>query len=199
MSYFDIDDILMQEEKLPCVSSIDIIKMGGFDSSSDTPYLKKGAKVEIPLWLIKNYREKNGEDVFEVNPPKFLNANHSEMLKADASVINLQAWCPHFFTFAITYFSLFPDNNAVETVIKAFSERYRVILDVSQNAIQDDTSEKTRRLDHLERRLFAAGLQDDKAQQLWLRREAHRIHSWPGARKLDLLDGGHLTKRAKAA
>ncbi|EGD73431.1 hypothetical protein PTSG_05134 [Salpingoeca rosetta] len=197
MSYFDIDDILMQEERLPCVASIDVIKMGSLDPSSATPYLRKGSKVDLPLWLIKSYREKNGEDIFEVDPPKFLGPKYLDMLRADATVINLQSWCSHFFSFAITYLTLFQDGDLATTIQDSFGHRYLVILDISQNAVQDDTSEKTRNLDQLERQLFHAGLQDDRAQQQWRRRQAHRILPWAGAPRRDAFELGHLTKRPK--
>lgn len=141
-----------------CVTSIDIIKLGELDSSSDTPYLKKGSKIDLPLWLIKNYREKvecytahvvdvsisvcnasvcykpyylfsqrflivlitlqTEEDVFEVNPPKFLSASYNEVLQADSTVINLQSWSTYFFSFALTYLSLFPDQSMAEVILK---------------------------------------------------------------------------------
>eukprot|EP01147_Barroeca_monosierra_P004650 gene4650-8597_t len=198
MSYFDIDDILMLEEKVNCVTSIDIIKLGELDSSSDTPYLKKGSKIDLPLWLIKNYREKTEEDVFEVNPPKFLSASYNEVLQADSTVINLQSWSTYFFSFALTYLSLFPDQSMAEVILKAFSERYRIVLDISQNAVQDDTSEKTRHLDQTEKGLFMAGLKDDRNFQLWWRRKAHIIQPWQNLhRLLSREDVGHLSKRPR--
>ena len=139
--------------QVPCVASIDIIKLGHLDSSSTTPYLQKGSKVELPLWLIKSYREKvggqrlvaplpshpthslthhpthhpthlfanacsrssqNGEDIFEVDPPKFLKQNYLDMIEADATVINLQSWCSYFFSFAITYLSLFQNEDLAQ-------------------------------------------------------------------------------------
>jgi hypothetical protein len=78
MSYLDIDTILLENETVPCIinrfvlspfshihSSSDIPHMGFLDPRSndedDHRTLRKGAKVDLPLWLAKSLEE--GEDV----------------------------------------------------------------------------------------------------------------------------------------
>lgn len=48
--------------------------------------------------------------------------------------------------------------------------RYTRVMDMSQNAVDEDTSMLTGGLDALERRLFAAGHRADKEYTKWLRR-----------------------------
>ena len=51
MSYLDIDHILAEEERLPCLFNVDANNMGVLDPSIRSPHLLAGSKVDMPLWL----------------------------------------------------------------------------------------------------------------------------------------------------
>eukprot|EP00055_Hartaetosiga_balthica_P004317 m.141220 g.141220 ORF g.141220 m.141220 type:complete len:246 (-) comp37811_c0_seq1:8-745(-) len=181
MDYFDIDSVLMEEEKVKCNPLLDIIKMGELNNS-ETNYLPKGSKMELPLWLIKTLREKMNEDLFLVTEPNFLNVPHMEMLEADASVVNLNSWCTHFFDFAFEYLSLFPTQAMEETVVKSFGDRYMGILDTAQSSLHRDVNDKTRKFDTLEKSIFAKTVVNEKAFRAWLHRQGNDIVKWKGAK-----------------
>jgi ElaB/YqjD/DUF883 family membrane-anchored ribosome-binding protein len=52
---------------------------------------------------------------------------------------------------------------------------YRKVMDMSQNAVDEDTTDLTKKLDNLERRLFASGHVADKEFTKWRRRKLDKI------------------------
>eukprot|EP00049_Salpingoeca_infusionum_P005693 m.95332 g.95332 ORF g.95332 m.95332 type:complete len:199 (-) comp13056_c0_seq1:2709-3305(-) len=195
MSYFDIDDILMGEEKVPTVATIDVIKLGHLDTGSVTPYLEQGAKLDVPIWLVKEYRQANQSDVFKPQLPKCFNKQHLDTLAAEPEVVNLHSWCPSFFGFALDYLRLVNNDDLNAIIMEAFSRRYTAIMDMSQTAAFEDTNDRTRILTTLERQLFRLGAIDDREYQHWQTR-THRILPSPATSRQAL---GLAAKRAKVS
>ncbi|XP_051145173.1 uncharacterized protein LOC127261057 isoform X2 [Andrographis paniculata] len=52
-NYYDIDDILAEEELVPSVFQHAANGVGLFDSSDDTNKVDAGSRVELPFWLVR--------------------------------------------------------------------------------------------------------------------------------------------------
>lgn len=56
MSYYDINAVLAEEERIPCELQTDIIKLGHLDKMRDDTNLQRGAKLLLPIWLAKELK-----------------------------------------------------------------------------------------------------------------------------------------------
>eukprot|EP00729_Bicosta_minor_P011992 gene11992-22808_t len=177
MSYFDIDDIMAEEQGVPCQVKTNIIKLGHFDPHSANADLPAGAKLKLPLWLTAQLHSKNFVDI---EFPKVYTLPYRQSLTADAAVVNLYDWNPFYFDFGMMFVKLVAESDeearpVSQSLLDAFGERYRRVMDYSQNAVDEDTSELTKNLDGLERKLFAAGHVADKEFTKWRRRRLVKI------------------------
>lgn len=177
MSYYDIDDIMAEEQAVPCQFQNNIIKLGHFDPHGTNPDLVKGSKMKLPLWMTKHLKEKK---FVEVSFPKVYTLSYRQALTADSTVINLFDWNPFYFDFGMSFVKLVAasDEDArpvSQALLDAFGERYRRVMDYSQNAVDEDTTELTKNLDTLERKLFEAGNIADKEFTKWRRRRLMKI------------------------
>lgn len=68
-NYFDIDDILALNERIPCQIEQDLFKMGYLDPSTDDEHLAKGTKLELPLWFAKEFHSEQIK-LIKVEAPK---------------------------------------------------------------------------------------------------------------------------------
>eukprot|EP00045_Choanoeca_perplexa_P021775 m.7286 g.7286 ORF g.7286 m.7286 type:complete len:194 (-) comp8783_c0_seq1:55-636(-) len=171
--YFDINAILMEDEKVPCVSTSEVIYMGPLCPSSKNEHLDVSSKMELPLWLVKAV---NGT-VLRLEVPKSFNESHRETVEADPTVVNLHDWCPYYYQFGLQLAGLegLPQDEIRTTLSTAFARRYPSIMDLSHNSVSDDTSTQTRKLDVMERQLFHRGLACDREMSVWLGRQSHRL------------------------
>ncbi|CAM9462640.1 unnamed protein product, partial [Ectocarpus sp. 13 AM-2016] len=51
--YYDIDTILSEEIRVPCVFTLDAVGMGVLDPTTSDEDLSQGAKVDFPLWMAR--------------------------------------------------------------------------------------------------------------------------------------------------
>lgn len=82
------------------------MKKGYLDSSSHDANLKAGAKLDLPYWLVKAIHNEKFKFV-SITLPKPYNKFHSEILEADACVVDLRKMGPHYYDFGILLVNLF--------------------------------------------------------------------------------------------
>ena len=68
-NYFDLDDILALNERVPCQVEQDLFKMGYLDQSTDDEHLPKGTKLELPIWFAKEFHSEQVK-VLKIDAPK---------------------------------------------------------------------------------------------------------------------------------
>ena len=68
-NYFDLDDILAMNERVPCQVEQDLFKMGYLDQSTDDEHLPKGTKLELPIWFAKEFHSEQVK-VLKIDAPK---------------------------------------------------------------------------------------------------------------------------------
>eukprot|EP00040_Diaphanoeca_grandis_P019322 m.101994 g.101994 ORF g.101994 m.101994 type:complete len:190 (-) comp27372_c0_seq1:98-667(-) len=171
-SYYDIDDILTDQESIPVELKTDIIKLGHFDPNTDSPDLKEACKLDLPLWLVSTMSKRGLLTVLE---PKVFTKPYRETLKADSVHVNLRDWNEYFFEFGMKFAILSQNVDVADMLLDCFTDRYRRVMDMSQNAVNEDTSDLTKSLDALEKRLFDAGHLADKEYTKWKLRRVERI------------------------
>jgi hypothetical protein len=63
-NYFSLEDIFVTAEKIPCEVEQNLQKLGFLDPSSDSPDLKAGTSLELPLWYILQVQKERSRTQF---------------------------------------------------------------------------------------------------------------------------------------
>lgn len=172
--YFSLDDILTTNERIPCKIELLIPKLGSLDSSSKEEDLKPGTKLDLPYWLAAPLLSRR---IVSAEVPKVYRETYREILSADAVAVDLYRLQPQYYKFGLLIQRLhLSDVEYVNnSLIEAFKNRFRYIMDCSQGSLKEDALDVTARLDLSERVLFSLGREALEDIQRWLRRESHRI------------------------
>ncbi|XP_064467012.1 DNA replication complex GINS protein PSF3-like [Ornithodoros turicata] len=177
--YFSLDEILTTNERIPCKIELSIPNFGSLDPSSESPDLKPGTKLDLPLWLARQLLNRH---VIAVEVPKVYRETYREILSADAAAVDLYRLQPHFYNFGLHIQNLpvLDADDISQALIQAFKSRLRKIMDRSQNGVQEDaTGVLTAQLDNTERSLFAISQKAALDFKRWQGRQSHKISTVP--------------------
>ncbi|GMF09837.1 unnamed protein product [Phytophthora lilii] len=174
--YLDIDEILAGDERVKCTFETDALDCGYLDASCREPDLPQGAAVELPLWLAVPLARRG--DV-TVAAPHFLTKRFRRMLKAGPSSVNLREFSAYVLEVGRQLAPYVGDDEQreIDEILRlCFSgERYRDLLNNAMSALDEDTTEFTRKLTQDEKTLFEAGIRDAKDFIQWKGRNAETI------------------------
>ena len=136
-SYYSIDAILTDGQKVPCIFDLDIPGLGYLDenpggdvpflssishmtTTDNNPQIKSGSRVSLPLWLStliavqrlgSSQRPLCALDLPPAISPRVLNA-----LKADAKTVDLRGLAAHFYELATRVLELFEEEEIVDVL-----------------------------------------------------------------------------------
>ncbi|XP_070574848.1 DNA replication complex GINS protein PSF3-like [Ptychodera flava] len=175
-NYFNIDDILATQEKIPCKVEQSILRLGFLDSSSDTRDIQPGTKLDLPFWLASSLCTRRRR-IVSVDMPKCYKDGSREILKADANVVDLHKTGPYYYAFGtkLLHFDNPEVRDIAESLLQTFISRFRKIMDSAQNAYNEDTTHLTSKLDESERSVFKAGQQGLNDFQRWQKGQTMKI------------------------
>ncbi|CAH2056785.1 unnamed protein product [Thlaspi arvense] len=122
--YYNIDDILAEEELVPAVFQV-AANVRLFDSSDDSNKVEPGSKVELPFWLAC---ELHLRQAVSINLPTCFNQKTREELAADAAHVNLKNRCPYFYELGQKLLSLVGDRTIGPLLLATFQKRYKEVL-----------------------------------------------------------------------
>ncbi|KAL2235046.1 UNVERIFIED_CONTAM: putative DNA replication complex GINS protein PSF3 [Sesamum indicum] len=125
--YYDIDDILAEEELVPSVFQHAANEVGLFDSSDDTNKVEAGSRVELPFWLV---RELYLRQLISIRvPPCFDRESKTrEEIGADAAHVDLRSRCLYFYEVGCKIAPLVGDKTIGPFLLVAFRTRYKEVL-----------------------------------------------------------------------
>ncbi|KAK7492252.1 hypothetical protein BaRGS_00016549 [Batillaria attramentaria] len=175
-NYFSLDDILTTQEKLPCKVEMPIYRLGYLDQSSDDSTLQPGTKLEMPFWLARSLCSRR-RHIVSVEMPRAYRESYRQIFKADPNVVDLHKLGPYFYGFG-SYLLNFQHSEAADignSLVKTFQGRFRKIMDSSQNALNQDTSKLTEKLDESEKKIFVAGQLGLHDFQRWETRQTEKL------------------------
>ncbi|KAB5527926.1 hypothetical protein GE09DRAFT_975429 [Coniochaeta sp. 2T2.1] len=187
MSYYDIDDILTEAEKIPCRFQLEVPDLGYLDNNPSAP-LKAGTDVSLPLWLAELLAlpPQGSETAFlVVELPKPLSQEVFQALKADPRAVPLRDQSAHFYNLATKMLDLFDEKDMTATLRKTFATRAAEIAlharkgatgvgggnadeKASNLGVGGAGEEFLRGLDEWERRLFRKAHDGSKAGKEWM-------------------------------
>ena len=97
-NYFNLEDILSSQEKVPVKTELPMFRLGFLNSSSDNEHILPGTKMELPFWLATGLCSRKRK-IVSVEMPKFYRAGYREIFTADANVVDLHKLGPYFYSF----------------------------------------------------------------------------------------------------
>ncbi|XP_048372184.1 DNA replication complex GINS protein PSF3 [Sphaerodactylus townsendi] len=177
--FLSLGDILMSQERLPCRAETVLPRLAavlGKTGPSPLAAVPEGTKLEIPLWLAKGLYD-NKRRIISVELPKIYKESWRTVFSADANVIDLHKLGPFYYGFGSQLLNFNSTENAeiAQAILQTFIDRFRRIMDSSQNAYNEDTSALVARLDELERVLFQVGQKGLNDFQSWEMGRASQI------------------------
>jgi GINS complex subunit 3 len=117
--YFDIDDVLATQDKIPCKLEVQIHNLGFLNPSAEGGHLTIGTKLDMSYWLAKELCSRRRK-VVSVELPKVYRDGYREILRADASVVDLHKLGPYFYGIGTKFMHFDDDQNA--QIIKTLQE-----------------------------------------------------------------------------
>ncbi|CAG9800516.1 unnamed protein product [Chironomus riparius] len=173
-NYFSIDDIIVTQEKIPCITEQELSNLGFLDQSHSSTDLKANQEVQLPLWYILQVQKERGRNQFyDVKIPNIYKSTYSEICKADATAVDLGKLNKHFYELG-RYVSHFDRNGFVGRMIyETCRSRMKYLKDLCNNINNEQRNES--RLDHIEYHLFLEGSKTNKKFSEWLQESTVNI------------------------
>jgi len=170
-SYYDVDAILTDAQKVPVTFEIDVPGLG-YLSGNIGGDIKAGTKVELPLWLGEMLAVSQPAGVTALatlDLPSALSQRVLNALKADPRTVDIRAQAQHFYAIGTRMLELFEEEELVEVLTDTFRKRAAEIADQAHNSRSalGDGAEFMRGLDETERRLFHAAHDNSNAVKKW--------------------------------
>ncbi|XP_019172436.1 PREDICTED: probable DNA replication complex GINS protein PSF3 [Ipomoea nil] len=180
-NYYDIDDILAEEELVPAVFQKTANAVGIFDCCDDMNKVGAGMEVEMPFWLA---RELYVKQAVKIKVPSCFDTkerprdrHRDEPLKrrdrtkdeigADAAHVDLRGRCPYFYNFGCKIARLTGDKTIGPFLLVAFRTRYKEVLIKAYTAASAVASKHLTLLTQEEMKLYEAGQSSTMAFKKW--------------------------------
>lgn len=165
--YLNIDEILAEDERVPCIFHVQAHRLGHLDPTSGTETVAEGQQLELPLWMAERLREAR---YISVSLPRNFSAKVRESLLAAPESVRLRERSPHFYEVGLRLAAL-ADTDEAKTLpasIQAtLATRVSMILTRALHSEGVDTSRFTEGLTDLEQSLFWAGYRHAKDVREW--------------------------------
>ncbi|CAL3963465.1 unnamed protein product [Diplocarpon coronariae] len=178
MSYYDIDAILTDAQKVPCTFELDVPDLGFLDHNAGHT-LKAGTRVELPLWLAEMLAVSSpntNKSLVTLDLPPSLAPRVMNALKAEPKSVDLRALAQNFYGLGARILELFEEEEVCDVLTETFRARAAEIADHASNAgagqrsggAGNDGGDFLRGLDEMERTLFRAAHDSSKAMRSWM-------------------------------
>ncbi|EGG19356.1 GINS complex subunit 3 [Cavenderia fasciculata] len=181
--YYNIDDILAEEERILCTFKTDGFRLGHLDSGSDDVDIKKGTNIELSYWLVRSLNENRYVDIVE---PVAYQEEFRNKLAADSKVISMRKFPYYdrygtkialFINVLILTILRFKDNVLCSTLFQSFKERFFQIFKQSLHQRNADISRIKNDLTSTENIIFTLGYVASMEYESWKNRRGDKIIS----------------------
>ncbi|PMD35031.1 putative GINS complex subunit Psf3 [Hyaloscypha variabilis F] len=177
MSYYDIDAILTDNQKVPCTFNLTLPQLGYLDSTPGRP-LPSGTKVDLPLWLAERLAVSQltpSTSLITLDLPASLSPRVMNALKADPKSVDLRSLAANFYGLAERILELFEEEEVCDVLLESWRVR---AAEVGDHAVSSGKGgggvgggegvEFLRGLDEKERELFRSAHDSSKAMRVWM-------------------------------
>ncbi|XP_068669401.1 DNA replication complex GINS protein PSF3-like [Aristolochia californica] len=163
-NYYNIDDILMEEELVSVVFQVGANGVGLLDPGCETNDVEKGAKVDLPFWLA---HELYSRQVVSINVPTCFSQKTWKEVQADAACVDLRSRCPYFYELGCRVAPLVGDRSIGSFLLYTFAGRYKEALCKGHSAGFNSTPKFLPLLTKEESQLFEAARSSMAAYKKW--------------------------------
>jgi hypothetical protein len=169
--YWDIDDILADEEPI-MVQVTKTIKGAGFlNPESEELDLNEHTRFTIPLWLAENMATR---ELAKIEVPKIFGESYLNILEADPRIISLKDRSNYFFEVATKLNDFIQDGKFIAPLQKVFVARFVHLY----NEITHNSDPKIiKKLTELERDIYEKGMKTTREFFDWRERKFDIIRS----------------------
>lgn len=175
MSYYDIDDILTDAEKLPCQFNHTIPGLGYLEGNPGKP-IQKGTKLELPFWLaqilavLDVHSSSDSTSFISLIDPDFINDKVLNAIKTDAKSLDLHKLSSQYYSMIIKWGKLFYEPKLIEQAMEMIKERSFEINNYASNIHSKHfNTEFIYTLDEFEKKLFRDTSDSNKLMRQWLK------------------------------
>ncbi|CAD6581297.1 MAG: DNA replication protein [Alectoria sarmentosa] len=172
-SYYDIDAILTDAQKVPCTFDLDIPGLGYLDENAGGD-IKSGTRVSLPLWLSTLLAVQrlgpSSQPLCALDLPASISPRVLAALKAGPKTVDLRQLASHYYELAARVLELFEEEEIVDVLSETFKERAAEIADHAHNprGALGEAQDFLRGLDEMERQLFRSAHGSSNAMREWM-------------------------------
>ncbi|KAI7856692.1 putative DNA replication complex GINS protein psf3 [Circinella umbellata] len=174
--YYDIDSILAEHSKIPCIFLHDID--ASVNLSGDGNEIAANSRVELPFWMAKvlaQYRLPNGENLVTIELPRAYGTRVRNSLDASPTSIDFRQVSPYFYQFGTKLYDLIIDDQLPATLEKTFKARLKEIMNISLTGSTNVGQDFLQKLDETEKELFKAGQESTAESRKWRHRRRQQL------------------------
>ncbi|CAM8949322.1 unnamed protein product [Rhodiola kirilowii] len=129
--YYDMDEIMMEEELVSVVFQKAANGVVQIDPSAETNTVEPGSKVELPFWLAQ---ELHMRQAVSMSMPTCFDQKTRKEIQADVACVDLRNRCPYFYELGCKVAPLIGEKTIGPLLLYAFKCRYKDILIKGHNA-----------------------------------------------------------------
>ena len=171
MSYYDLDDILADAEKVPCRFNILVPGLGYLEGQPGKA-IQKDTKIELPLWLaeilaICELLEESQQSFIDLLQPEFISPKVINAIKTNPTSVDLHAILPYYYRLTEKWASMFSDSELATVVSETLKQRSLEIY----NHANSDTKQLNfiYSLDEYEKEVFKKTSESSRSMRQWLK------------------------------
>lgn len=192
-NYYSIPDILVTQEKIPCIADTLLHGMGTLDSTFDSPNVAAGEKLELPLWYAVQINAPRSR-ILKFQVPDIYKSRLKEICEADALAVDLGRMNKFFYTFGQYIVPYDRSGTVAPMLYETCRARCRSLIDLSKDSSKQ--LKNAQKFDFIESELYSIGCQTNEAFTKWLKGRAMLLHtpfmvSNHQKRRRTQLDGGY--------
>lgn len=192
-NYYSISDILVTQEKIPCIAEALLHGMGTLDSTFDHPNVAPGEKLELPLWYAANLNVQRSR-LLKFQVPDIYKSRLKEICEADALAVDLGRMNKFFYTFGQYIVPYDRTATVAPMLYETCRARCRSLIDLSKDSLKQ--LKNSQKFEFIESQLYSIGCQTNDTFSKWLKGRELLLHapimvSNHQKRRRAQLDGGY--------
>ncbi|KAJ1660020.1 DNA replication protein [Dispira simplex] len=146
--YYDIDDILADQQRIPCHLTVDIPGLATNETRSNGGQLQADTTIELPLWMAESLA---ANDFVELQLPRPYGSRMQRILYASCRNVNFHALCPYFYKFGLKLSLALDEPQLNELLADVYRQRLELVLDAAQRSDAQNMVEFISQLDETEK------------------------------------------------
>lgn len=190
-NYYSIQDILVTQEKIPCIAETLLHGIGTLDPTCDRPNILQGERIELPLWYALHQTRSSRSRTLRFQVPDIYKSRLKEICEADALAVDLGRMNKFFYTFG-QYVVPFDESHTLASMLyETCRARCRSLIDLSKDPTRG--LKNAQKFEYIESELYLMGCQTSTAFTKWLSGRAELLHT------PSMVSNHHKRRRAQLA